>query len=227
VLALVFVILLFGFISATRAPRSLPLAFSIDKRDHGNCLVPSRYSPNPELGVWVGTQRTQYRLYMKAKEAGKPASTSAMNEDRIEQLEDLGFVWALRGSSDAVWRKRISELIEYRSLHGDTAVPSTYGANAKLANWAATQRAQYRLMQEGKPSTLDEEKVAELDSLQFSWDEPKDDGEDIVDSDAVAGALAAAADIASGVQMVLDVHMLGGDHEGNEATAEDLLNVAI
>ncbi|EEC44448.1 predicted protein, partial [Phaeodactylum tricornutum CCAP 1055/1] len=24
---------------------------------HGHCLVPSRYPPNPELGIWVGTQR--------------------------------------------------------------------------------------------------------------------------------------------------------------------------
>jgi hypothetical protein len=29
------------------------------KAIHGNCLVPSRYPSNPELGVWVGTQRTQ------------------------------------------------------------------------------------------------------------------------------------------------------------------------
>ena len=66
---------------------------------HGNCLVPSRYLPNPELGVWVGTQRTQYRLYQKAKEKGQQVTgASAMNEERIQQLEDLGFVWALRGT---------------------------------------------------------------------------------------------------------------------------------
>lgn len=61
------------------------------QREHGNCLVPSRYQPNPELGIWVGTQRTQYRLYMKAKESGKP-SNSAMNEDRIAHLDQIGFV---------------------------------------------------------------------------------------------------------------------------------------
>lgn len=27
------------------------------KDDHGHCLVPSRHPPNPELGIWVGTQR--------------------------------------------------------------------------------------------------------------------------------------------------------------------------
>jgi hypothetical protein len=35
---------------------------------------------------------------MKAKESGQPLSgTSAMNEERIRQLEELDFAWALRG----------------------------------------------------------------------------------------------------------------------------------
>eukprot|EP00934_Nitzschia_sp_Nitz4_P001966 Nitzschia sp. Nitz4//scaffold107_size73032//27795//30897//NITZ4_005759-RA/size73032-augustus-gene-0.100-mRNA-1//-1//CDS//3329532590//1966//frame0 len=68
------------------------------KEQHGHCLVPSRYEPNPELGIWVGTQRTQYRLFMRAKETGMNVSTS-MNEERIMTLEELGFVWALRGTA--------------------------------------------------------------------------------------------------------------------------------
>lgn len=66
------------------------------KFQHGHCLVPSRYELNPELGIWVGTQRTQYRLYMRAKESGLVVATS-MNESRVRELEELGFVWALRG----------------------------------------------------------------------------------------------------------------------------------
>uniref|UniRef100_A0A7S3P091 Helicase-associated domain-containing protein n=1 Tax=Amphora coffeiformis TaxID=265554 RepID=A0A7S3P091_9STRA len=30
---------------------------------HGNCLVPSRYPPNPELGIWVGTQVSCRQLH--------------------------------------------------------------------------------------------------------------------------------------------------------------------
>jgi hypothetical protein len=67
------------------------------KQEHGHCLVPSRYDKNPELGIWVGTQRSQYRLFMRARETGQSVSTN-MNDDRIRELEDLGFVWALRGS---------------------------------------------------------------------------------------------------------------------------------
>eukprot|EP00429_Kryptoperidinium_foliaceum_P036643 CAMPEP_0176178096 /NCGR_PEP_ID=MMETSP0120_2-20121206/91256_1 /TAXON_ID=160619 /ORGANISM="Kryptoperidinium foliaceum, Strain CCMP 1326" /LENGTH=1067 /DNA_ID=CAMNT_0017516245 /DNA_START=166 /DNA_END=3371 /DNA_ORIENTATION=+ len=71
------------------------------KDQYGHCLVPSRYEQNPELGVWVSTQRSQYRLYMRAKEAGAPVSTN-MNEDRIRELEELGFVWNLRGPPSVV-----------------------------------------------------------------------------------------------------------------------------
>lgn len=67
------------------------------KQEYGHCLVPSRYEKNPELGVWVGTQRAQYRQFMRARETGQMISTN-MNEDRIRELEDLGFVWALRGN---------------------------------------------------------------------------------------------------------------------------------
>lgn len=67
------------------------------KQQNGHCQVPSRYDKNPELGIWVGTQRSQYRLFMRARETGQSISTN-MNDDRIRELEDLGFVWALRGS---------------------------------------------------------------------------------------------------------------------------------
>lgn len=64
-------------------------------------MVPSRYAESPELGIWVGTQRTHYRLYMKAKETGESVSgATMMNESRIRLLEEIGFVWALRGSRE-------------------------------------------------------------------------------------------------------------------------------
>ncbi|CAJ1957843.1 unnamed protein product [Cylindrotheca closterium] len=65
------------------------------KRIHGHCNVPSKYAENPELGIWVGTQRTQYRLYMKGRESGN-LTTSNMNEDRMRALESLGFSWVQR-----------------------------------------------------------------------------------------------------------------------------------
>jgi hypothetical protein len=47
--------------------------------------------------IYFIKQRTQYRLYIKAKDSGqKMPGSSGMNEERIKQLEGMGFVWALR-----------------------------------------------------------------------------------------------------------------------------------
>lgn len=151
--------------------------------------------------------------------------SSAMNEGRIAQLEQLGFVWALRGNPGSFWRKRISELIEYRELHGDTAVPSTYQASHKLAAWAGSMREQYRLMQDGKPSSLDAEKVAELDSLLFSWDEPP--GEAKVDASDPVQMVCQEADPP---EILYGRQAQGGDEQNAaeiaaEVTVEVLMNI--
>jgi hypothetical protein len=143
------------------------------KEEHGNCLVPSRYPPNPELGIWVGTQRTQYRIFHNAKQkGGHLLQSTAMNEERIRQLEELGFVWALRSGPDNSWKKHITELADFRANHGHCAVSANYRGNVKLAEWAVAMREAYKLFNEGKPCALDDEKIAELDTLGFSWVEP-------------------------------------------------------
>lgn len=90
------------------------------KKQHGDCLVPVRYQPNPELGVWVGTQRTQYRLYMKAKEESKPTPImTSKTTERIQQLTELGFVFALRGhdgKNDSSEPDSQAEAIEQEAL---------------------------------------------------------------------------------------------------------------
>eukprot|EP00550_Attheya_septentrionalis_P004429 CAMPEP_0198283158 /NCGR_PEP_ID=MMETSP1449-20131203/2828_1 /TAXON_ID=420275 /ORGANISM="Attheya septentrionalis, Strain CCMP2084" /LENGTH=1129 /DNA_ID=CAMNT_0043979683 /DNA_START=92 /DNA_END=3481 /DNA_ORIENTATION=+ len=144
------------------------------KRERGDCLVPSRYGPNPELGVWVGTQRTQYRLYLKAKELGvryvdDKESPSAMNDERVAQLEELGFVWALRGTTDNLWRKRLGDLLKFKGATGHLNVSSKSKEYPRLSGWMTSQRVQYRLLKEGKPTNLDEEKVSALESIGFSW----------------------------------------------------------
>eukprot|EP00980_Cylindrotheca_fusiformis_P023459 scaffold10493_cov93-Cylindrotheca_fusiformis.AAC.1 len=55
----------------------------------GNCSIPSYDPQNLKLSTWVKCQRRQYKLYQQ----GKPSN---MTEDRIEKLNDLGFVWSLR-----------------------------------------------------------------------------------------------------------------------------------
>jgi len=59
------------------------------KSQHGSCLVPVKYSPNPQLGNWVHNQRKEYKSLQEKKK-------SALTQDRIRILEREGFVWDTR-----------------------------------------------------------------------------------------------------------------------------------
>jgi hypothetical protein len=56
------------------------------KAQFGHCLVPQQYAANAKLGNWVKNQRRNYRWHQE----GKP---SAMTEERIRELESVGFEW--------------------------------------------------------------------------------------------------------------------------------------
>ena len=60
---------------------------------HGNCMVPTKYQPNPRLGTWVHHQRRQHRKLKNGK-------TSHMTHERMEALESIGFCWTPRNGKD-------------------------------------------------------------------------------------------------------------------------------
>ena len=53
---------------------------------HNHCNVPSKYPENHQLSIWVKCQRRQYKLLMRGQR-------SNMTQQRINDLERLGFVW--------------------------------------------------------------------------------------------------------------------------------------
>jgi hypothetical protein len=128
------------------------------RKIHGDCNVPTRYNnENTKLGAWVGNQRMQYRWHVKGQ-------ASPITSFRIQELESLGFEWDIHG---AAWKVRLSELGDYRKLHGHCNVPQNYSENSKLANWVANQRKQYKLHLEGKTSHMTTFRIQELESLGF------------------------------------------------------------
>mmetsp|Transcript_8673 Transcript_8673/g.17700 ORF Transcript_8673/g.17700 Transcript_8673/m.17700 type:complete len:356 (-) Transcript_8673:502-1569(-) len=129
------------------------------KAIYGDCNVPKEWSENRPLGDWVHTQRQQYRLYQEEKK-------SAMTEERIQALEDIGFSWDAR---EDIWQQRFNELKEYRDRYGNCNVPNQWSENKQLANWVRKQRYQYRLYQEGKKSQITEERILALESIKFQW----------------------------------------------------------
>lgn len=62
-------------------------------RRFGHVDVPTKYKPNPALGRWVSTQRSQYKLWINREE-------SQMTQDRVEKLQQLGFKWRMLDSSE-------------------------------------------------------------------------------------------------------------------------------
>jgi hypothetical protein len=79
---------------------------------------------------------------------------------RIQALESLGFEWG-------AWEDRLSELADYRKIHGHCNVPRNYIENHQLAVWVVTQRSNYRFYQEGKKSSMTAFRIQELESLGF------------------------------------------------------------
>jgi hypothetical protein len=126
---------------------------------HGHCNVPQNYNENSKLAQWVKTQRKEYMLNLKGK-------ISQMSLPRTQALESLGFEW---GIQDAAWEDRLSELADYRKIHGHCNVPQSYNENSKLAQWVKTQRKRYRLHREGKGSPMPVFRIQELESLGFEW----------------------------------------------------------
>jgi len=129
---------------------------------NGNCRVPARYKANPKLGRWVMTQRRQFTVLMQ----GLP---SALTAERIQRLESLGFTWSVRPEPASTWNRRFQELKAYNAAHSNCLVPQRYRVNPQLGTWVHTQRRQYKLMKEGKKSSMNKEKADALESIGFFW----------------------------------------------------------
>jgi hypothetical protein len=67
------------------------------------------------------------------------------------------------------WEVRLSELAEYRKIHGHCNVPQNYSENTKLASWVNNQRYKYKMRAEGKALQITLPRIQALESLGFDW----------------------------------------------------------
>jgi len=145
------------------------------KRNHGDCLVPTHYADNPQLGRWTHTQRHQRRLQSKGKR-------SCMTKERIAMLDALGFQWEVRPAFErprATWQQRYDELRIFHMKHGhfrvtpDTTKGDNPDADPLLHAWALEQRARLRNIEaKGKDSSrrMGPDRVDALARIGFSRD---------------------------------------------------------
>ncbi|KAL7478633.1 hypothetical protein ACHAW6_004388 [Cyclotella cf. meneghiniana] len=129
---------------------------------NGHTKVPARYKENPKLGRWVMTQRRQMALMQQ----GYP---NALTVERIAMLDEIGFAWSVRPEPVSTWNKKMEELKQYKQTFGNTMVPQRYQVNPQLGTWVHTQRRQYKLMQEGKKSSMTQDKIDALNAVGFVW----------------------------------------------------------
>eukprot|EP00978_Attheya_sp_CCMP212_P009002 scaffold21187_cov54-Attheya_sp.AAC.7 len=121
------------------------------KGTNGHTNVRQRSGP---LGTWVRTQREAFR---RLKEVEHSPSTN----DKREKLESIGFVFKCRPTG-LPWDQRFQELVDFKKINGHANVPQKFG---QLGNWVSNQRTEYRLLKEGKHSTLTNYKCEKLESI--------------------------------------------------------------
>lgn len=67
------------------------------------------------------------------------------------------------------WFQRFQELVEYKERFGSCHVPHNWEHNVRLAQWVKRQRYQYTLREDGKHSTLTDDRKEALDDIGFVW----------------------------------------------------------
>jgi hypothetical protein len=133
------------------------------KVQFGHCFVSKGYSANPKLGVWVATQRRNYKLHPDGVSSRMPA-------ERIRALDGIGFEWEVsKAAVVSAWNARFQQLSEFKVQFGHCHVTKGYFANPKLGVWVATQRHSYKSHPDGKPSRMPAERIRALNGIGFDW----------------------------------------------------------
>lgn len=125
------------------------------KSQHGDTLV--RHS-NSGLGAWVKRQQVQYTLYCKGD-----GTKSDLTAERVQLLNDLGFVWSRRTNT---WNENYERLVKWKETHGNChMIPdkSTDPEVAQLHKWVSDQRVHYK--QDKNSATAKQDCVAADSSL--------------------------------------------------------------
>lgn len=124
------------------------------KDEHGDCEVPP--SLQTPLAHWV-TQ--QHKEYQKVQD-GKP---SRLTLERVQQLTDIGFVFR-RVAKSFTWEERMDQLRHYREKNGHLKVPKS---DPLLGGFVNRQRYEYSKFKANRPSSMNESRIKDLQSLNF------------------------------------------------------------
>jgi hypothetical protein len=152
-----------------------------DDANADHCDLSGPASP-PDASVNAPTTRRRSPRVLSTSNTDAPVSRRSRRqtqrppiETREAQLDDSDEFDGADDANDAdfpspSWGDFLSELADYRKIHGNCNVPRNYSENSKLANWVKTQRKYYRWKREGKRSPMTLSRIQDLESLGFEWD---------------------------------------------------------
>ncbi len=137
------------------------------KEQHGHCRVSQRDPDYKNLGQFV----KKIREYKKRMDVGK-YSGSVLNEERVQELSDLGFEWiSHKAKKVKSFEERIQDLKDYKAEFGHCNVPRVYEKDQSLGSWCHVLKISYRQIKDGeKPmKKLSPEKIQALEDVGFEW----------------------------------------------------------
>ena len=135
-------------------------------KTHGHANVPARYSENRRLGIWVSSQRQQYKVRNSGEDTSKPKPP--LTDERIALLNELNFTWSVRSRdlSGDTWKLNFEALKRYKA--DDSSL------TPELASFIKEQRYQYKTLRTARRNgkKIDpqaEERTRQLNEIGFEW----------------------------------------------------------
>ena len=116
--------------------------------EFGHCNVPKTLKDDTygALGSWVSAQRVKF-------------SKNGLSQDRIDLLNEIGFVWTLKYDDD-LWLEKYEALKSYKEENGHCNVPVN---TSTLGWWVGHQRVKH------KKGRMRQDRIDLLDTLGFAW----------------------------------------------------------
>ena len=146
----------------------------------GDCNVPQSYKKDPQLGIWVMTQKKNLRKY-KANPV-----TSRLSADQVAKLQEIGAITSWSRTAHRRWEDNLMRLIAYRDKHnGCCNVPRKWEKDHKLANWVKFHKTEFRKYKEDPAtSQLNPKRIStlkEIGAIKSWFPSKKSEKEEICD----------------------------------------------
>ena len=137
------------------------------KEEHGSLAV---IPVKKEDDAFVVIRDLINKLRRAQKVYDRNGATKILDADRIQQLDDMFFLWRIRSFSkrnysDEEWKETIERFAKYKVKYGDIhVVKSKY---VELYNVCKYFRDDYKDFDKGKAKALTTERVRELNEMGF------------------------------------------------------------